>query len=199
MRKRDQEAIEHQAQMWRAGERSAADPGLRDRYAEIPRLPIRLICSRLDKEINHGNLLRIAEAYRLDRVYLSQHEEVVMGSMGGHAWQPHEFLPAADAIARCRQDGYAVYALDICESAVDIHATAWQFPAALAIGEELTGMELAVREMCDHVVAIPLYGMMQSLNVAVATGICIDQMATKAMQNDERYLPVRAISRRLLQ
>ncbi len=67
-RKRIEETLEHQIEMWRASRNSPADPGLRDIYHAVPKLPIRLICPRLDKEINHGNLLRIAEAFRLELV-----------------------------------------------------------------------------------------------------------------------------------
>ena len=44
------------------------DPGLREAYTSIPKLPIRLICSPMGKVINHGGLLRIAEAFRIELI-----------------------------------------------------------------------------------------------------------------------------------
>lgn len=199
MRKSDIEAIEHMKEVWEVSRRSADDPGLRERYAEVPRLPIQLICSRLDKEINHGNLLRIAEAFRLEHVHFAPTKELSrLGSMGGHVWQPWSWTAPDEAILSARREGYTVYALDIRETAVDVHRVSWTFPVALVIGEELTGIDADVAEQCDQAVAIPLYGLMQSLNVAVATGICLDQIAGSARQLDECYSPVRAISQRLL-
>jgi 23S rRNA (guanosine2251-2'-O)-methyltransferase len=44
-------------------------------------------------------------------------------------------------------------------------------PLALVVGSEGEGMRRTVREMCDFVVRIPMRGLVNSLNVSVATGI----------------------------
>ena len=46
-------------------------------------------------------------------------------------------------------------------------------PIAWALGAEGTGLRRLTRELCDRVVAIPLLGSVASLNVSVATGICL--------------------------
>jgi 23S rRNA (guanosine2251-2'-O)-methyltransferase len=201
-RKKDRQALEHMREMWEASKRSAEDPGLREGYSQVPRLPVRLICARLDKEINHGNLLRIAEAYRIERVVfapLEGRKRDFSGAMGAHVWQPYGWERPEDAIAQARRDGYTLYALDLSEGAADVHKQAWRFPLALVVGEELAGLPEGLREMCDHVIGIPLYGLMQSLNVAVAAGICLDQIASAAGRLDPRYGPVRAVSKRLVE
>lgn len=46
-------------------------------------------------------------------------------------------------------------------------------PAALVMGSEGEGMRRLTRENCDVLVGIPMFGSVESLNVSVASGVCL--------------------------
>lgn len=192
----------HIRREWEASGRPETDPGLRERLPHLPRLPLVLVCSYLDKEINHGNILRVAEAFRVQEVVFSRcdgREKNYSGAVGAEKWQPHRWARPLEEIRALRARGYRIVALHLDEQAVPLERMEWRFPMALVIGEELYGVRPEVLTECEQRVAIPLYGATTSLNVAVATGICVNAIATAYRQRvNPAFIPARAVSRKLL-
>lgn len=56
------------------------------------------------------------------------------------------------------------------ESLYDTNTTG---PIALVMGREEKGLSPAVMKRCDHLVSLPMNGEVSSLNVSVATGVCL--------------------------
>ncbi|MEE1286147.1 MAG: TrmH family RNA methyltransferase, partial [Ruminobacter sp.] len=46
---------------------------------------------------------------------------------------------------------------------------------------EETGMRRLTREKCDEIVKLPMYGTCTSLNVSVATGICLYEVVRQRL------------------
>jgi 23S rRNA (guanosine2251-2'-O)-methyltransferase len=55
----------------------------------------------------------------------------------------------------------------------DIYSARFDGPLAWVFGAESTGMRRLTREHCDELVRIPMAGSVESLNVSVASGICL--------------------------
>ena len=56
-------------------------------------------------------------------------------------------------------------------------------PLALVMGAEDKGMRRLTRENCDNIVKLPMAGSVSSLNVSVATGICLFEMVRQKLQS----------------
>ncbi len=59
------------------------------------------------------------------------------------------------------------------ESEVSIYDADLSGALALVMGSEGKGLRRLTRECCDWLIAIPMAGSVESLNVSVATGVCL--------------------------
>ncbi|MCC2608148.1 23S rRNA (guanosine(2251)-2'-O)-methyltransferase RlmB [Planctobacterium marinum] len=56
-------------------------------------------------------------------------------------------------------------------------------PMALVMGAEGKGMRRLTREVCDELIKLPMAGSVSSLNVSVATGVCLYEIVRQRIAN----------------
>ena len=66
---------------------------------------------------------------------------------------------------------------------LEYHNLEYDFPVALIIGSEGDGISSLLLKRCDHVVKIPMYGHVNSLNASVATGVMLSHIRYKQNGN----------------
>lgn len=76
-------------------------------------------------------------------------------------------------IKSLRDAGVWVIGTALEEGAVSLYERDLKGPLALVLGAEGKGMRRLTRENCDDLVYVPMAGTVQSLNVSVATGVCL--------------------------
>jgi len=77
------------------------------------------------------------------------------------------------AMAELRGRGFRLLAAHCCEHAMDYRDIDWTLPTALLIGAELEGISEAALAAADARVFVPMSGMVESLNVSVATAVML--------------------------
>jgi 23S rRNA (guanosine2251-2'-O)-methyltransferase len=87
-----------------------------------------------------------------------------------------------DALRRLRDAGFWIYGLDAA-GRESVFEMAWADRCVLVMGNETKGMRSPVRNVCDALVRIPLARDLDSLNVAVAAGIALFQVASAGMRS----------------
>ena len=142
-----------------------------------------------------GAILRTAEAAGADGVLLPERhsaglsETVARASAGAleHV-QVARVGNLVQALEALKARGVWVVGFDAAGTerwdAVDLDR-----PVALVLGGEGRGIRRLVREHCDHLVSIPHFGHVGSLNVSVAAGIALYEAVRQRARGAERRAP----------
>lgn len=154
------------------------------RFAEFPRIldiphqraepGLLLILDGIEDPRNFGALVRTAECAGLHGVIVPKHHAapvtstVVKASAGAteHILLA-EVTNLVHAIGKLKEEGYWIVGLD---AAGDKLYTKIDFktPVAIVVGNEGKGIRRLVRDHCDFLVKIPVFGKIDSLNASVA-------------------------------
>lgn len=68
------------------------------------------------------------------------------------------------------------------EATQELYETRFSGSTALVMGAEGSGMRRLTREHCDQLIKIPMAGSVSSLNVSVATGVCLFEIVRQTRQ-----------------
>jgi len=158
-----------------------------DEAAAIPRYPIALVVHDIRSLYNVGSLFRTSDAFAVAKVVLCgftpapPRPEIAKTALGADAVVPFIwFATIAQALEHLRSEGYHLWAAEITTSSVSADTlTGENFPLALILGNELTGVPNDVLEQCEGSLEIPMYGTKHSLNVAVAAGILLSSIVDR--------------------
>lgn len=128
---------------------------------------------------NLGACMRTADAAGVDAIIVPRHGAAGLGStVSKVASGAAEHLPFAAVGNLSRVLGWlADYGVTILgtsdKGASSLYDTDLDRPLALVMGKEHTGLGKRIEGMCDELVSLPMQGSVSSLNVSVATGICL--------------------------
>ena len=78
----------------------------------------------------------------------------------------------ARTIRYLKEKGVFIYGTDD-EASNTINKISFNGSVALIMGSEGKGMRRLTKELCDDIFSIPMLGQVESLNVSVASGICL--------------------------
>lgn len=130
---------------------------------------------------NVGSILRSADGFGFSHAYLCgitptpEQEAVQKTSLGAEdfvTWSHHK--DAVKLVKGLRLEGWKIVGLEEDKRAVSMNkfseANNGQ-PIVLIIGNEVTGVDPGLLNLCDEILYIPMHGQKRSFNVAVAFGV----------------------------
>lgn len=147
---------------------------------DVGAAPLVLILDQVTDPHNLGACARTAEAAGCAAIIVPKdgsadlHSPVVAKTACGALSRIPVFVVTnlVRAIEQLQAAGFWVYGL-AGEGETSIYDAKFQGANALVMGAEGKGMRRLVREHCDQLCHIPMPGMVESLNVSVATGISL--------------------------
>ncbi len=150
----------------------------------LSRHPIVLVLDNVRSAHNVGAIFRTADAALVEKIFLtgvtprppSAHiDKTALGAADVVPWQYSESV--TDVVCELKKSGYTLVSLEQTDESIPYSSEKAflksEFPIALIVGSEVSGVSQNVIDVSDYSVDIPMYGRASSLNVATATGIVV--------------------------
>lgn len=145
-----------------------------------PRRPISVLLDHVRSLYNVGSIFRTSDAVGVEKLYLCgltgypPRAEIHKAALGAERTVPWEHCPdPVAAIHQLKSRGYRIVVLEHTDQSQPYHQAHYEFPLCLVVGHEITGVSDEVVALADQAIEIPMAGIKQSLNVAVAYGVAI--------------------------
>lgn len=155
------------------------DVPLEAALADLPADAIVCVLTNVRDPGNAGTVIRGADAAGADAVIVSDasvdiYNSKVVRSTVGSLWHLPISVgaPVPVILEALRRRGLALLAADGHGQTL-LHDVDLARPHAWVMGNEAWGLEPEVRDACDEVVRVPIYGQAESLNLAMAATICL--------------------------
>jgi len=145
-----------------------------------------LILNNIRSAHNVGAIFRTADGAGVDKIYLTGYtpapvdqfkrpnSEIAKTALGAEktvAWEKRKDV--SELIDELKQENVQIWALEQDEKSVSYREVKLTGPAALIVGNEVEGISQEILDQCDQILEIPMAGVKESLNVAVATGVAV--------------------------
>lgn len=168
-----------------------------ERYARIcemlaRRQPDLTVCmEQVHKPHNVSAIVRTADAVGVHEVHAvwpgKNMRTMASSAAGSNSWVTVKTHPTiADAVAQLKRSGMQILATHLSDKAVDFRDIDYTRPTCILMGQEKTGITQEALDLADQDIIIPMIGMVQSLNVSVASALILYE-AQRQRQNAGMY------------
>ncbi|WP_391088811.1 tRNA (guanosine(18)-2'-O)-methyltransferase TrmH [Vibrio sp. NH-UV-68] len=160
------------------------------------------------KPNNVSAVIRSADAtgiHKIHAVWPNEMRTLSHTSAGARNWVDVETHDDIDtAIAELKAQGMQVLVTNLSDSAVDFRQVDYTKPTAIILGNEKAGASAKAKQLADQDIMIPMLGMVQSLNVSVASAVILyeaqrQREAAGMYDNDISSVPQQTIHRLLFE
>ena len=148
-----------------------------------------LVLDEVQDPHNIGACLRTADAVGVDAVIVSKNRSpsltAVIRNVASGAAETVPYIMVSNlarTLEKIKDSNVWVMGTS-GDSRSDIYDTSASQRMALVMGSEGKGMRRLTREACDELVSIPMRGSVESLNISVATAVCLYEIRRQQKQS----------------
>ena len=151
---------------------------------EADQMPVYVVLNSIRSSYNVGSIFRSSDGAMIKKLYLCGYTphppkkeilKTALGSQESIEWEYYE--NAEELVLRLKNKGVKILVLEQTDNNIPYYQIEKNdFPVCLVVGNEITGVDQNLIDLCDAAIEIPQYGIKQSLNVAVAYGISIFEL-----------------------
>jgi len=143
---------------------------------------------------NLSTIIRTSDAVGILDIYYSTPENETLRihktiTQGAHRWTRRHRINEVDKVKFLQQkkaEGFQVIVTHLEERAVSYREVDYTKPTLIVMGNEREGVSAEVIAEATDIIVIPMQGMVQSLNVSVATALILYE-AQRQLDNADRY------------
>lgn len=147
-------------------------------------LPVVVLIDSVRSLYNVGSIFRTSDGVQIQKLILTgftprpPRKEIEKTALGSTKSVPWEYLKdPIEAIEKLHHQQYRIFCLELTDESRPYYSVQKSdFPICLVVGNELTGISNEIVSQCDGAIEIPMFGIKQSLNVAVAYGIALFEL-----------------------
>ncbi len=183
------DGAQHQGVVAKARLSDAGDEHDLKRILDTQTQPFLLILDGITDPHNLGAILRSADAAGVHAVIAPKDRAAkltaVVRKVACGAAEAVPFIAVTNLARTIRElKDAGVWVLGAAgETETTIYQASLKGPLAIAMGAEGDGLRRLTKELCDGLVKIPMFGAVSSLNVSVATGICLYEAVRQRTTN----------------
>ena len=145
-----------------------------------PRAAVAVVLDNIRSLNNVGAIFRTADGAGIEKLWLCgitgypPRGEISKTALGAEENVPWAYATKAlDVVLKYREQGYQIILLEQAHGSVDYDKFHSASPVCLVVGNEIDGVAGELAELADGAVEIPMRGVKNSLNVAVAFGVAV--------------------------
>ncbi len=163
-----------------------------DEFKEAEKNKVIVVLENIRSMQNVGSVFRTADAFLVEAIYLigytpqPPHRDIHKTALGATetvTWK--YFATTAEAISELKANGYKLFGIEQAEGSILLQdfEKDKEEKIALIFGNEAEGVEQETLLQCEGCIEIPQFGMKHSLNISVAAGVVLWEMARKGILN----------------
>mgnify|MGYP001182436298 CR=1 FL=1 len=150
-------------------------------FKNAKKTPITIILDNVRSALNVGAIFRTSDAFLIEKIILcgitctppnKEIRKSALGSTNSVTWEYSD--TTLGAVNKLLEKDYYIIGIEQVEGSTLLNDfNLPNKPIAIILGNEVTGVQQQIIDVCNEIIEIPQFGTKHSLNIAVTSGIII--------------------------